>query len=194
MERFPKRSKNELKLKSKNRSKPIGKPTFRGSSWRLMLASSWLQNCHVGTFLFMNDFRKHRPRFVAKLWHFHRLFQFFWHRQQQLFKSWKCFLQTGPGCSKPALGNNAKHWKSRRFWPNLAPCYRLRPFSDELMLSCTFWGGNTENADVFGRLIITESSQSGTLPARIVGFQYRFLKGPLLARPSGIFRFLNTFA
>ena len=120
--------------------------------------------------------------------------QLFWHRQQQLFKSWKCFLQTGPGCSKPALGNNAKHWKSRRFRPNLAPCYRLRPFSDELMLSCTFWGGNTENADVFGRLIITESSQSGTLPARIVGFQYRFLKGPLLARPSGIFRFLNTCA
>ena len=29
------------------------------------------------TFLFMNNFRKHRPRFGAKLWHFHRLFQFF---------------------------------------------------------------------------------------------------------------------
>ena len=29
------------------------------------------------TFLFMNNFRKHRPRFGAKLWHFHRLLQLF---------------------------------------------------------------------------------------------------------------------
>ena len=50
MKRFTKRSKNELKLQGKNRSKPIGKPTFGGSSWRLMLASSWLLNCHVARF------------------------------------------------------------------------------------------------------------------------------------------------
>ena len=66
MRQFPKRPKNEFKLRSKNRSKPIGKPTFGGSSWRPMLASSWLQKCHFACFLFMGAFCKHRRRFSQK--------------------------------------------------------------------------------------------------------------------------------
>ena len=50
MRPFPKRSKNEFELRGKNRPKPIGKPTFGGSSWRPMLASSWPQNFHFACF------------------------------------------------------------------------------------------------------------------------------------------------
>ena len=63
MTSFPKRPKIEFKLGSKNRSKPIGKPAFGGSSWRLMLASSWLQKCHFACILFMGAFCTHRRRF-----------------------------------------------------------------------------------------------------------------------------------
>ena len=77
MRQFPKRPKNEFKLRSKNRSKPIGKPIFGGSSWRPMLASSWLQKCHFACFLFMGAFCQRRRRFSQNSIIFIGFFRFF---------------------------------------------------------------------------------------------------------------------
>ena len=77
MRPFPKRPKIEFKLRSKKRSKPIGKPTFGGSSWRPMLASSWQQKCHFACFLFMGAFCTHRRRFSLNCISFICFFRFF---------------------------------------------------------------------------------------------------------------------
>ena len=62
------------------RQKPL-QTYWKTHFWGIILAAyvglilaSKLPYC---TFLFMNNFRKHRPRFGAKLWHFHQFFQFF---------------------------------------------------------------------------------------------------------------------
>ena len=90
MTSFPKRPKIEFKLGSKNRSKPIGKPTFGGSSWRPMLASSWLQKCHFACFLFMGAFCQRRRRFSQNCIIFTGFFKFF-------AMSTNSFLEVGRG-------------------------------------------------------------------------------------------------
>ena len=104
MKRFTKRSKNELNLQGKNRSKPIGKPTFGGSSWRLMLASSWLLNCHLARFCLLTISANIVHDLVQNCGTFIGFFNVFDIPNNSFSEVGSGFYEMGPDVQNPHLG------------------------------------------------------------------------------------------